>query len=293
MKKINKIIFFIIVFFGILTNVNAEPSNILDFNKPGSINITLTEKEENIAIEGVELSIYRVANAKEVEHNLRFEYTKNFNTCPASLLDLDKTSNQNEIINCLTTQKETSKEITNTEGKVEFKNLRLGLYIVKQTNEVEGYSKIEPYIIMLPNVVDNKWTYKANSEPKTEIYKTFSLQVLKVWNKQDPKSKIPEEVTIELYKGEELIDTIKLNNENNWTHTWRDIEKSDSYTVKEINIPKGYTVTYKQDGYVFTVTNTDELPFTGQQSTSIIILTISGFILIVSGIYLRRVQNEK
>ena len=54
--------------------------------------------------------------------------------------------------------------------------------------------------------------------------------------------------------------------------------------MKEINIPKGYKVTYKQNEYVFTVTNTDTLANTGQLFFSIIILFMLGICFIVMGV---------
>ena len=35
--------------------------------------------------------------------------------------------------------------------------------------------------------------------------------------------------------------------------------ESDAYSIKEVDIPKGFAATYKQSGYVFTVTNTATL----------------------------------
>ena len=52
---------------------------------------------------------------------------------------------------------------------------------------------------------------------------------------------------------------VTLNSENNWTHTWTNLpEKEDSntiiYTVEEVNVPNGYSVSYSED--TFTITNT-------------------------------------
>ena len=65
---------------------------------------------------------------------------------------------------------------------------------------------------------------------------------------------------------------------------------SDKYSVKEINVPKGYTPSYKVNNYVFTVTNTDTLPFTGQIFYPIIILSTLGIVLILTGV--RIMKNE-
>lgn len=292
MKRIkNNILIFIIFFLGIISIVNADnletnfSTHTVDFSKKGSITITLTEKNENEAIKGAEITIYKVASAGEENHNLKFTYTEDFNACQAILSDLESPELSKEITKCA--QNITSDLVlkTNENGIVKFNNLDLGLYLVTQSNKVDGYSTIDSYLVMLPQVENNKWIYNIKTEPKTDAYKTINLQVIKVWNLQNKDTKLPDSVTIELYKDEELIDTIKLNKENNWNHTWYDIEKSDSYKVVEIDISDEYTVTYSQEGYVFTVTNTDKIPKTGQIFLPIIILSSLGMILILFGMY--------
>ena len=302
MRKVkrNKLLFSLLVFFFSLTLVNAEDlditksSHTIDFEELGSIKITLTEKEENIAIEGAELGLYHIADAGEKDHNLIFNYTENYKECTADLSNLTIDGLTDKITKCTKDKTPDYTKTTNEKGKLKFKDLKLGLYLVKQETQVKGYSNIDSYLVMIPKVIDNKWTYDITSEPKTEIYKTMDIKVVKVWNKQNEKTKLPEYVTIALLKNGETIDTVKLNKDNNWTHTWLDIEKSDKYTVEEINIPEGYTATYKNEEYTYIVTNTDKLPQTGQLKWPILILSITGMLFIIVGIYeMKRETNEE
>lgn len=302
MRKVkrNKLLFSLLVFFFSLTLVNAEDlditksSHTIDFEELGSIKITLTEKEENIAIEGAELGLYHIADAGEKDHNLIFNYTENYKECTADLSDLTIDGLTDKITKCTKDKTPDYTKTTNEKGKLKFKDLKLGLYLVKQETQVKGYSNIDSYLVMIPKVIDNKWTYDITSEPKTEIYKTMDIKVVKVWNKQNEKTKLPGYVTIALLKNGETIDTVKLNKDNNWTHTWLDIEKSDKYTVEEINIPEGYTATYKNEEYTYIVTNTDKLPQTGQLKWPILILSITGMLFIIVGIYeMKRETNEE
>lgn len=300
MKKIkNNLAALIIFLLGSIAIVNAEEietdlgTHTIDFSKKGSIKITLTEEQEKEAISGAEITIYKVASASEEDHKLIFTYTDEFNHCKASLDNLNDTSITKEISKCTKDVSSKLVQTTNNLGTVKFKNLDLGLYLVTQSNKVEGYSNIDSFLVMIPKVEDNKWIYNIKSEPKTDIYRTINLQVIKVWNKQNKNTKLPDNVTIDLYKDDELIDTITLSNENNWTYIWKDIEKSDSYKVVEKNIPKGYTATYTQEGYVFTVTNTDKLAETGQIYLPIIILASIGSILVLAGIFeFKKETNE-
>ena len=225
MRKVkrNKLLFSLLVFFFSLTLVNAEDlditksSHTIDFEELGSIKITLTEKEENIAIEGAELGLYHIADAGEKDHNLIFNYTENYKECTADLSDLTIDGLTDKITKCTKDKTPDYTKTTNEKGKLKFKDLKLGLYLVKQETQVKGYSNIDSYLVMIPKVIDNKWTYDITSEPKTEIYKTMDIKVVKVWNKQNEKTKLPEYVTIALLKDGETIDTVKLNKDNNWT----------------------------------------------------------------------------
>lgn len=290
LKRINYVFIIITLFFGFITMVDAKES-IVDFSKKGSIEVILHEEEEDTYVEGAEITIYQIADAYNEGIKFSFKYTDQFSGCEASLEDMTKDGLTEDIAKCIKEDSIGISEVTNEEGKVKFDELPLGLYFVKQTNKVKGYSNIESFLVHTPTSIDNSWTYDIVATPKTNIYKEIDLTVKKVWNTNI--SKVPPMVEIELYKGEELIDTIELSEENKWTHTWLDIEKSDKYQVKEINIPKGYKVTYSKEGYEFTVTNTDTLANTGQLFYSIIILAVLGIVFILFGaIELKKGNHE-
>lgn len=272
-----------------VSNVSAN-SNIIDISKKGSLNISLSTNDSKV-IKGAEITIYKVGDVVVENSNLIFKNVPEINSCKIDFTKVENiTTSMVECIQNTNVKKETNK--TDREGKVSFTNLDLGLYLVVQTNEVKGYSKIDSYLTMIPEEIDNKWIYDITSTPKTEIYQTIDVKVIKVWNKQNENSKLPEFVTIQLLKDDEVLDTVELNKENNWTYTWLDIEKSDKYTVKEIDIPDGYTATYKNEGYTFTITNTDKLPLTGQLKWPIIVLFSTGVLFITLGIYeSKREQN--
>lgn len=281
LKRINYVFIIITLFFGFITMVDAKES-IVDFSKKGSLEIILHEEEEDTYVEGAEITIYQIADAYNEGIKFSFKYTDQFSACEASLEDMTKDGLTEDIAKCIKEDSIGITDVTNEEGKVKFDELPLGLYFVKQTNKVKGYSNIESFLVHTPTSIDNSWTYDIVATPKTNIYKEIDLTVKKVWNTNI--SKVPPMVEIELYKGEELIDTIELSKENEWTHTWSDIEKSDKYSVKEINVPKGYKVTYSNEEYVFTVTNTDTLANTGQFYYSIIILMILGSLCVLFGV---------
>ena len=276
-RKVNYLFIVIILFISLITNVKA---NTIDLSKKGSISVTLKEKSENVLIDGAEITIYHIGAASIKDNNLVFNKREEL-TCDVSLDNLKDTKLVSDIAKCINDN--VIKYIgTTNNGKVTFNNLNQGLYLVTQTKSTEGYSDIDSFLVAIPKVEDNKWIYNINALPKVDIYKVIDLVVEKKWN--TISKNIPKYVNIELYKGEELIDTIELSEENNWTYTFEGIEKSDKYTIKEINIPKGYTPSYKVDGYSFTVTNTDTLAKTGQIFYPIIIFFVLGISLILVGL---------
>ena len=69
--------------------------------------------------------------------------------------------------------------------------------------------------------------------------------------------------------------------------------ESDGYSIKEIDVPKGFTATYSKAGYVFTVTNTSTLAHTGQLIWPIPVLAMAGlFLIVVGSIILRKTRKE-
>ena len=74
---------------------------------------------------------------------------------------------------------------------------------------------------------------------------------------------------------------------------YTDLPESDGYSIVEVNVPKGFTATYTQNGYVFTVTNTAALIQTGQLVWPIPVLAMAGLCLIAVGtMVLRRTRDE-
>lgn len=266
-----------------ITNVFAKETDIVDFTKEGSITVTLLEETEKEPIEGTEITLYKIAIAKEENHQLRLKSIDELTICNLELNDLSNQNLINDIEACIKDKEIPKyKEVTNSYGRVKFDNLELGLYLVKQTNKQKGYSMIDSFLTMIPQAIDNIWTYDIEAIPKTEIIKTMDLTVKKVWNNNF--NKISEYVKINLLKGEEVIDTVKLSEENDWTHTWLDIPKSDEYNVIEIDIPKDYQATYRFENNIFTVTNTNKLVQTGNNTLLIPLLSFIGIIFITIGI---------
>mgnify|MGYP004541826567 FL=1 len=295
MKRIKIILLSILMLYS--TNIYALEGNTIDFNSKGSIEITLNEKTDNEKIEGAEILLYKVADAKSENHNLMFEYIDELKSCDASLNDLETKSKSEEIEKCINENIKSLKQITDINGTVKYNDLDLGLYLVKQNNIVEGFSKIDSFLVMIPKIVNNKWIYDIKSTPKTDIIRVIDINVKKVWNTSTSNTndsiKLPRSIEVELLLNDKVIDTVKLSKDNNWSYTWEDLAKSEEYTIKEINVPKGYTPSYQKDNNTFIVTNTSTLVQTGQMLWIVMLLIITGITFIIISIIYDRKTNEQ
>ena len=283
MTKIRKyFLMMVMVLISILPVFADTTSNVVDFSKKGSLSIALSETITDTKVKGADIVIYKVADAYSLDYNLAFDYEDSLEKHQEELEDGKIT---HEILESVKTNKVSNlKGVTNVSGIVSFSELDLGLYLVTQSNQVDGYSDMDPFLVMIPQVYDNQWLYDIEATPKVEIIRLFDLSVEKVWN-VSTDTKIPEQINVSLLKDGEVLDTVSLNQQNNWSYTWKQIEMSDEYSILEVDVPEGYTVTYEQDENHFIVTNTKSLVQTGQLTWLVAVFASVGLFLIVIGLF--------
>lgn len=287
MKRFRYLLTIIMLLVGI-GPVFANTNNIVDFSKKGIITITLSDGSDNGLVAGANIKIYKLADAYSEDHNLAFSYHQVLEACENNI----KNNDLNEkTLECIYNSNVFSEEkTTDSFGYTRFNNLDLGLYLVEQTNKVEGYSNIDPFLIAIPTLENNIWIYNIEATPKTDIIRLMDIIVEKKWDIINGNN-TPDKVLVQLLKKDEVIDTIILNNENNWTYTWKQIEASDEYSVKEIEIPAGYTATYRTVDNKFIITNTKTLVQTGQNILLIQVLVSIGLIFIITGLIINKRNN--
>ena len=261
---------------------------------PGAISVTLTEPQENTPIVGAELCVYYVATVSmDSDGRLIYDHTEDFKPVATGLDDpllaekLDAFVSQHSVPSVKIT--------TNAAGTAMCDELPLGLYFVKQTGAAEGVAPCMPFLVTVPGKTADGYVYEVNASPKTELVRLTSITVKKVWN-TDGAAKAAESVTVQLLHNGNAVKTAVLNEENNWQVTYSGMPESDAYSIQEIHIPKGFTATYSQTGYVFAVTNTPSLAQTGQLIWPIPVLAVGGMLLIAVGSILlqkkRKTMND-
>ena len=135
---------------------------------------------------------------------------------------------------------------TDENGELVFGSLSSGVYLAVGKNlRVEHTVYVPSSLLLEANETDTLFSYDAY--PKI-TYATLGgpvavYTVKKVWV-DDTEGSIarPVNVTVDLFRNEELYDTIVLSSENGWEHSWKDLDTSNSWHVAERNIPVDYTV---------------------------------------------------
>lgn len=221
---------------------------------------------------------------------------------------------------------------TDQNGKVTFTSLVPGLYLVTgDTLNVDGY-KYTPkaFFISLSNLngVDQGQQVvianpKYDRENETTQEEKVERRVLKVWRDKNQKKR-PQKVVIQLLQNGKVWDTVTLDDKNNWSHIWTELDNRDRWQIVEKDVPKGYVVTVGQEGNTFVVTNRlkrivgddelsidedteeviqyeeheetsqeeDVLPQTGQLWWPVPLLAAIGMILFLSGWLMRRKDDN-
>ncbi len=95
---------------------------------------------------------------------------------------------------------------------------------------------------------DNYWNYSY-------YVNTVNVSVQKVW-RGDDESVRPTSIQVRLMNGSTPSGTVTLNERNGWSHTWQGLDENGSWSVEEVSVPEGYTVSVSGSGTSFTITNT-------------------------------------
>ena len=276
---------FLIVWVLIVMPITAFAQDF-DSNRVGSISVTLMDQDGKTPIAGAELSLYYVATVSlNSKNNLSYTFTNVFEDCGCALDDPALSVKLDTFVKDHSVSAE--KLVTDAHGNVTFTNLPLGLYFMQQTNTVAGYAPCTSFLVTVPNHNTDGYVYDVNASPKTDIVKLTDITIRKVWN-TDPSTKTADSVTIQLLRDGVIVETTTLSAQNNWQAIYTDMPESDVYSIVEVNVPKGFTATYSQKGYTFTVTNTASLAQTGQLIWPIPVLAMAGLLFLVTGFAILR-----
>ncbi len=285
--------------------MTALASGKIDLGRQGSLSVYFGEN--GIGFSDVAFSIYRVAGISEEG---TYTLTGDFAQYPVRLENLDSSGWRalaqtldayvaRDGIVPITTRK------TEQNGRFQLTGISVGLYLVTGEQYVDGsivYTP-EPILVSMPGLdADDEWDYSVEASCKFDQEDTadssVSRKVQKVWKDDGNETKRPEEIMVQLLENGNVVDTVVLNQKNNWEYVWNDLDSRSKWQIVEAKVPNGYTVTMAQEGNVFVLTNTyprkqpPTLPQTGMLWWPVPILACAGLALLITGLILRRKQGD-
>lgn len=271
-------------------------SSTLDLEHKGSITVTPKAGSEGAVLAaGTKLTCYQVGAISGEEGNLSYALTEAFAGSKADLSDLEAADLARTLAGYASAQGISGTDaVADSAGTVKFESLPLGVYLIVQSSAESGSYAVSPFLVTIPVTKDGAYVYDVDASPKAGVYSLVDITVKKVWNDGNNTTGRPGSITVTLYRAKEAVETATLSSANSWSHTWQDLEESDSYSVAESAV-SGYTASYAQSGNTFTITNTttSKLVQTGQLNWPIPILAGSGVALFALGWALVNLKGKK
>ena len=299
MKKLNKMLSCLLLLLVILTlpmGALAGEKAGFDEDQECTLEILIeNESDRDMPVADADVTLFKVADVKVDRDTVSYPCTPDFSGYAVNLEDVDNRIAEELFAYAMLHRASGETKYTDEDGRTEFTGLTPGVYLVSEiTGVTDKYVKFKPFLAVLPYDEEGNWIYRVLARPKfdtSEGNEKTELSVNKVWN-DDGKNR-PKSVIVQLLCDGKVKDTVELSEENGWKYVWKDMDKALTWSVREVNIPEGYTVTYRQDGFNFTVSNTRKLVQTGQLNWPVPVLAIAGILCIIAGLLIRRGKVRK
>ena len=180
--------------------------------------------------------------------------------------------------------------------KASFTGLETGIYLVV------GKEVFQDGVFYMPQVSLVSLSGDLSVDLKFETSdKPSRIHVLKVWKKDNKKSR-PKSIEVCLLRSDGIVvDKVILNSDNQWSTTWDNLSILYTYRVMETSVPSGYkeSCSREKDTIVLTNTGSDKyrvekkdevLPNSGQLWWPVPVLLFVGLVLFGLG---RHLKNEE
>lgn len=301
-KKVNlrRVLFVLVACLvaSLMFSVTVSARDFVETDK--ACTLDLTYKYEETYFEGVEIKIYKVASFNVVGE---YELAGDFVDYAIDVVNVKSQDEWNALSDTLAAYVAadslvpTKEATTGADGVASFTDLEVGLYLVSgavTTYIDDGTIHYDDFLISVPGLDDEEnWIYDIDSMPKPvyhePVYEEIEYSVVKLWKDAGYEDKRPEGINVDIMKDGELVESIVLTAENNWSYSWIGLDDGSVWQVVERDVPEAYTVTFEQKDLAFMITNTyiPEEPPTGDSFNAvpyIVAMCVSGALLIVLGV---------
>lgn len=299
------------IFLIMFAPITASAAEAPDFSQTASL--TLGYGINGSAVNGIPVTLYRVADIENGEDGITFKLSGSFREYAIELNDLRTTEEWDALAQTLAAYAIADAVAPNgsgessVDGSLTFDSLSCGMYLaVSEKAETEnGIAVFSPALISLPDRDEqNEWKYSVEVYPKgtvtTPTEKTVEYTVVKHWKNAGTNAHLAN-IEIALAKDGEIQSRQILSEDNNWIYSWTAKDDGSVWSVIETEVPEKYTVTVEQNQTAFYVTNTytgetPPAPQTGDDShimLYVVLMAVSGLCLILLGLgRMRRCDSE-
>lgn len=164
---------------GSMATLASENTEILNPEQIGSISVTLNKQSTGEVVTGGKLALYKVADVKE-DNGFVYTYTdvfKEAGAAPTQDADLNAAlaSKLAGIAQNSGRSLDAASVEVGSDGKVQFSNLEVGLYLVVQTEKADGNLSVDPFLVTVPvRNANGTLEYNVDASPKVGKIKTPS-----------------------------------------------------------------------------------------------------------------------
>ena len=265
-------------------------NSVYAYSEIGSVTIALEDGVNGTSINGVEFELIQVGNVVDG----LYEYTEDFSDEKTDLNKVEKADEMEELairLNQIANEKKITgiSDKTDNTGKLVFKELKAGIYLLRVTDYNE-YEYVEPTLISIPTCdedVQNSMNFDVTVIPK---HTPFKVSVSKQ-DITDHKELEGAHLQVTDEKGK-IVDEWVSGKE---PHMIQNLFCGHTYTLTETIAPKNYKVAQsinfkvEESGKIQKVVMYDELmPVkvkTGDNTNTAVLFGLSGLSLLGLGLF--------
>lgn len=251
---------------GLMFNVSAVDTQF------GSLKLIC--EHENVGLAGITWKIYKVGEKNGSGYTL----TEDFADYPVDLSKImENTDAMTEAASTLSNfvvfddLPPSTGGRTNDSGVLTVKSIETGLYLAVGTKLKIGTISYFPTPFLIE--VGDNGGMDIEAHPKFMVKNTLPgeterFMLRKVWANASSEEDIPPYLTVEIYENGELFDTVELTAADKWTYSWDGSAESE-WRVKEVTVPAGCFVMYRNNEVQFVIMNTYDNELLARVTTTV------------------------
>ena len=150
--------------------VSVSAAEIPDMSRTGSISVTMLDGQTPVP--GGEWALYKVGDVQEENGDYSCVLSAPFAASKVSLDDVQSETAAKDLAAYAAQEKLEGTELAGDQkGYAKVSGLELGLYLLVQTQNAQGYYTVEPFLVTVPLYDGKTYDYDVDASPKLELKK--------------------------------------------------------------------------------------------------------------------------